>query len=74
MSAFPSEIQYFGRRFVFMQGQRQLAEYSPSASFSRGWVVQAINETEDAIDAFEGASNLDRRAFAIHVLFRARRD
>ncbi len=57
-----------------MQGQRQLAEYSPSASFSRGWVVQAINETEDAIDAFESAPNSDRRAFAIHVLFRPRRD
>ena len=74
MSVFPPEIQYFGRRFVFMQGQRQLAEYSPSASFSRGWVVQAINETEDAIDAFESAPNSDRRAFAIHVLFRPRRD
>ena len=74
MRAFPTEIQYFGRRFVFMQGQRHLAEYSPSVSFSRGWVIQAIDETEDAIDAFENASNSDKRAFAIHVLFRLRRD
>ena len=74
MSVFPAEIRAFGRRFVFMQGQRQQAEYSPTASYSRGWVVQLINESEDAITAFDGAPNADRRAFAIHVLFRRHRE
>ena len=34
--------------------------------------MQLINECEDAITAFESVSNSDRRAFAIHVLFRRR--
>ena len=72
MSAFPSEIQNFGRRFVFMQRQRQQADYSPNATYSRLWVMQAVDETEDIITAFESAPSTDRRAFAIHVLFRRR--
>lgn len=72
MSAFPPEIQSFGRRFVFMQRQRQQADYSPDVTFSRGRVVQFINETEDTITAFESAPNPDRRAFALHVLLRRR--
>ena len=55
-----------------MQRQRQLADYFPIARFSRLWVMQAVGETEDIITAFENAPNADRRAFAIHVLFRRR--
>ena len=72
MSAFPAGIQDFGQLFVLMQRQRQQADYSPSARYSRLWVMQAVGETEDVIDAFENAPNADRRAFAIHVLFRRR--
>lgn len=72
MSAFPAEIQAFGRRFVFMQRQRQQADYSPNANFSRDRVMQFINETEDTITAFENTPGSDRRAFAIYVLFRRR--
>ena len=72
MSAFPAEIQNFGQWFVLMQRQRQQADYSPSATFSRDRVIQLINETEDAIIALENAPGSDRRAFAIHVLFRRR--
>ena len=72
MSAFPSEIQDFGRRFVFMQRQRQQVDYSPNARYSRLWVMQAVGETEDAITALEGAPGADRRAFALHVLLRRR--
>ena len=72
MSGFPAEIQDFGKRFVFMQGQRQQADYSPSATFARDRVMQFINETEDAITALEGVPTVGRRAFAIHVLFRRR--
>ena len=72
MSAFPLEIQNFGRRFVFMQRQRQLADYSPNARYSRLWVIQAVDETEDIINAFENAPNAGRRSFAIHVLLRRR--
>ena len=74
MSAFPSEVQAFGRRFVFMQRQRQLADYSPNARYSRLWVMQAVGETEDTITAFESAPSTERRAFALHVLLRRRQD
>ncbi len=74
MRSFPSEIRAFARWFVFMQGQRQQADYSPGATFSRGPVLQFIDESENAIDALENAPNADRRAFAINVLFRSRRD
>ena len=74
MSAFPAEIRAFGRRFVYMQGQRQQADYSPGAIFSRVRVLQLIDESEDAITALDSTPNADLRAFAIHVLFRPRRD
>ena len=74
MSAFPQEIRYFGRRFVLLQRQRQRADYAPDATFSRARVIQFITEAEDAIDALEGAPATDRRAFAIHVLFRRLRE
>ena len=74
MGRFSVEIQNFGRRFVIMQYQRQLADYSPSAIFSRERVMLLIDEADDAINSLENAFASDRRAFAIHVLFRRRRD
>lgn len=72
MSAFPAEIQDFGQWFVLMQRERQQADYSPDATFSRDRVMQFISECEDTITAFEGAPSADRRAFALHVLLRRR--
>ena len=74
MNRFSTEIQNFGRRFVHMQGQRQQADYSPVATFSRGRVLQLIDETEDTIDGIESSSNAERRAFALQVLLRRRRE
>ncbi len=74
MGQFSTEIQNFARRFVTMQYQRQLADYSPSAAFSRERVLLLIDEADDAIDSLDNAVASDRRAFAIHVLFRRRRD
>ena len=74
MTAFPVDIRYFGRRFVYTQGLRQHADYLPDASYSRRWVMQLIDETETALSSFENATNADRRAFAIHVLMRRRRE
>ena len=72
MRAFPAEIRVFARRFVYMQGQRQQADYSPTATYSRRWVMQIVDETEEALTSLESSSSTDRRAFAIHVLFRRR--
>ena len=71
---FSNEIRLFCTRFVSLQRQRQQADYSPDAAFSRGRVMQFIDESEDAINALESTSGADRRAFALHVLLRRRRE
>ena len=73
MGTFPAEIRRFGDRFVLMQDQRQQADYSPNVDFARDWVLQLIDESEDAIEALESAPTADRRAFALHVLLRRQR-
>ena len=73
MSTFPQDVRDFGQWFVFMQGQRQQADYSPNETFARDRVLQLINESEDAIIALENVATSDRRAFALHVLLRRQR-
>ena len=74
MRQFPLEIQDFGRRFVAIQRYRHQADYAPEATFSRSQVLELIDEGETAIADFGNAAAMDRRAFAVHVLFRSRRD
>ena len=74
MRQFPLEIQDFGRCFVATQRYRHQADYAPEATFSRSQVLELIDEGETALADFGNAAAMDRRAFAIHVLFRLRRD
>ncbi len=69
---FPQDIQDFAAQFVKMQSQRHNADYDPLETFSRSDVLQLILETTLAIDGFNRARTLDRRAFAVLVLFRLR--
>ncbi len=73
MSRFPIGIQDFGDSFIYMQDQRQQADYSPSAAFSRERVILMIDQADDAIDSLEKVPGADRRAFALHVLLRRQR-
>ena len=72
MSRFPPEIRRLGDLFVFMQRERQDADYDPNATFSRTQVVSLIEETARIIADFENTDAGERRAFAIFVLFRLR--
>ena len=74
MGGFPQEIQNFGRSFVLLQGQRQRADYAPEVTFSRGRVLQLIDEAEAAMEALDGAPAAERRSFALHVLMRRTRE
>ena len=74
MSRFPEEIQRFGQQFTDMQDQRHAADYDPDRDFARGDVIGHIDDTEDTIATFENVSDSDRRAFAIYVLLRTRRN
>lgn len=72
MSRFPAEIEAFGKQFVVMQQQRHNADYDPEATFQRNEVIDFIDETEEVITAFNNVPNIERRAFAVYVLFRLR--
>ena len=72
MSLFPAEIQGFGKKFVEAQYLRLDADYNPAETFGASDVIHLIDEVEQAIIAFNSADQEQRRAFAIHVLFRQR--
>ena len=72
MSRFSSGIRRFGQLFVLMQRERQAADYDPSASFSRAETIEFVDEATRVIAEFEDADTIERRAFAVFVLFRLR--
>ncbi len=72
MVEFIQEVQNFGGLFVEAQRLRQIADYAYAPSFTRSEVANLIDEAERAIVAFNAADQDERRAFAIHVLFRQR--
>ena len=74
MSRFAVEIWEFGKHFVDMQRHRHFAEYAPVTNFGRSQAEQLVDETERMIRQFNDAPVAERRAFALHVLLRTRRD
>ena len=72
MRQFPVEIQDFGRWFVVIQRYRHQADYAPEVTFTRSQVLDLVNEAERVIKGLRAATTIDQRAFAVHVLFRAR--
>ena len=74
MAGFAPSVQQFGRHFVDMQRRRHDADYAPVTDFNRSVIMALIGETERVIAQFNNAPANTRRAFAIHVLFRTRRD
>ena len=69
---FPDEIQQFAEAFVDNQQMRHDADYNPDASYIRSDVLQLIDDTERVVLDFERSDTLDKRAFAVYVLFRSR--
>ena len=69
---FPNEIESFARLFVDLQAKRHSADYDPTAHFlipdGISDVIKDIDVAEVAINLFNAAPRLDRRAFAIYVL------
>ena len=72
MSGFPQEIQDLGVLFVYLQTQRQNADYNPDVTFSRTEVVRLIGNAEKVIDGFDNVRRRERRDFALHTLLRGR--
>ena len=73
-SRFPKEIRQFGRRFVALQNKRHSADYDPDHRVRKTEVVADIEDVRTTITRFLATPVGDRRAFAIHVLMKARAD
>ena len=69
---FPEEIQEFAEQFVGNQQMRHDADYNPDVSYARYQVLELIDQTERVVLDFERPDTLDKRAFAVYVMFRSR--
>ena len=69
---FPEEIQSFGKMFIYNQRMRRDADYNPDVSYIRSDVLQLIDDTERVVLDFERSDAIDKRAFAVYVMFRSR--
>ena len=74
MRKFPAEIQDFADAFVSLQNRRHLADYDPDTPFMKSEVQEDVQRARTALTRFAEASREHRRAFAIHVLMKARTD
>tara|TARA_R110002124_G_scaffold66769_4_gene181557 strand:+ start:3566 stop:3796 length:231 start_codon:yes stop_codon:yes gene_type:complete len=73
MSRFPKAIEDFGNQFVNLQESRHNADYEPTVMFARTDVNTQIDTAERAIRSFNKVALKDRRAFAVWVLMKSRR-
>ena len=55
-----------------MQGLRHAADYDPSAHFSKSDVREYLGIASNILTTVQTASPAERRALAIHVLFKER--
>ena len=55
-----------------MQGLRHAADYDPSASFSKGDVREYLGIASNTLETVQAATPAEKRALAIHVLFKER--
>ena len=69
---FPAEIRRFGEKFVDLQRMRHDADYDPDVSYTRLDALRLVEVADSAIWDFERADVVDKRAFAVYVMFRSR--
>ncbi len=68
----PSSIHRFATAIVVIQAMRHTADYDPDTRFSKSDVAAVLARANRAIRDLEGATPAEKRALAIHVLFRER--
>lgn len=68
----PSSIHRFAAAIVVIQAMRHSADYDPDARFAKSDVAAFLEMANRAIRDLEGATPAEKRALAIHVLFRER--
>ena len=73
-SSTPHELRRLGAELVRMQPLRHGADYNPVARFTKKDVLAHVDEARGILEDLEDAALPDRRLFAVHVLFKERRD
>ena len=68
----PSSIRRFATEVVLMQARRHKADYDPDTRFSKGDVAAFLARAHRVIRDLQGTTAAEKRALAIHVLFRER--
>ena len=68
----PSSIHRFAAAIVAMQARRHSADYDPDTRFAKGDVAAFLEMASRVIRDLQGATPAEKRALAIHVIFRER--
>ena len=68
----PSSIHRFAAAIVAMQPRRHSADYDPDTRFAKSDVAAFLAMANRVIRGLEGTTPAEKRALAIHVLFRER--
>ena len=55
-----------------MQAHRHHADYDPGVRFSKADAMEHIGTATDILNAIEAATPTEKRALAIHILFKER--
>ncbi len=73
-SSMPQELRRLGSALVRLQPIRNGADYNPTMRFDKKSVVTYMEEARRILDDLENTAQSKKCAFAVHVLFKERRD
>ena len=73
LASFPENVRGIAQLFVEAQERRHDADFDPGGEWFKSEVEDRIATARRAIREFEDADLRDRRAFAVHLLFRGER-
>lgn len=72
--ATPHALRRLGAELVRLQSIRNAADYNPAVRFAKNDVLTHVDVARGILEDLESPTPSDKRAFAVHVLFRQRRD
>lgn len=71
-SSFSPRIRRFAIELAAMQVHRHRAHYDPEARFSKAEAIKHIENARNILTGIEAGNPAEKRALAIHVLFKER--
>ena len=70
----PSELRRLAAALVRMQPLRNGADYNPTMRFTKKSVLVYVEEARRILEDLANIAPSDKCAFAVHMLFKERRD